>query len=88
MCVRLSLPGIYEDDSAFSLTIVYYVHTKLGIGSMSEIQQQLAELSRPMRQLASRFTYSERQRTEETANAAVMQAAQKDKEERRKGLEV
>ena len=31
-CWRLSLPGIYEDASDFSLTIVYYVHTKLGIG--------------------------------------------------------
>ena len=31
-CWKLLLPRIYEDASAFSLTIVYYVHTKLGIG--------------------------------------------------------
>ena len=69
-CWRLSLPVIYEDASAVSLTIVYYVHTKLGIGrqrcwgrefdvrrdlgGMSEIQQQLAALSRQLGQLAFR----------------------------------
>ena len=32
-CWRLSLPGLYyEDASAFSVMIVYYVHTKLGVG--------------------------------------------------------
>ena len=31
-CWRLSLPGIYEDASASFFTIVYYFHTKLGIG--------------------------------------------------------
>ena len=46
---------------------------------MSKIQQQLA---------VSRFTDSERQRAEEAANAAAMQAAQKAEEERRKGQEV
>ena len=38
---------------------------------MSEIQQKLAVLSRQLRQLASRFTASERQRAEEAATAAV-----------------
>ena len=103
-CWRLSSPGIYEDASAFSLMIVYYVHTKLGsagngvggerfdvqgdLGSMSEIQQQLAVLSRQRGQLATRFTDSERQRAEEAATAAAIQAAQKTEEERRKGQEV
>ena len=49
---------------------------------MSEIRQQLSVLSRQMGQLASRSTYSERQRTEEATNAASMQAAQKAEEER------
>ena len=59
------------------------------LGGMSEIQQQqLAVLSRQMGQLATRFTDSERQRAEEAATAAVIQAAQKAEEERRKGQEV
>ena len=58
------------------------------LGSMSEIQLQLAILSRQMGQLASRFTDSERQRAEEAANAAAMQAAHKAEEERRKGQEI
>ena len=41
-----------------------------------------------MGQLASSLTYSERQRAEEAANAAAIQAAQKAEEERRKGREV
>ena len=51
-----------------------------GLGSMSEIQQQLAVLSRQLGQLASRFTDSERQRAEEAATAAAIQAAQKAEE--------
>ena len=58
------------------------------LGSMSEVQQQLTVLSRQLGQLASRFTDSERQRAEEAANAAAIQAAQKAEEERRKGQEV
>ena len=58
------------------------------LGSMSEIQQQLAVLSRQLGQLAPRFTDSERQRAEEAATAAAVQAAQKAEEERRKGQEV
>ena len=58
------------------------------LGSMSEIQQQLAVLSRQLGQLASRFTDSERQRAEKAATAAAIQAAQKAEEERRKGQEV
>ena len=49
-------------------------------GSMSEIQQQLSSLSRQMGQLASRLADSERQRAEETANAAALQAAQRAEE--------
>ena len=44
---------------------------------MSEIQQQLTVLSRQTVQLGSHFRDSERPRTEEAANAAAMQAAQK-----------
>ena len=51
---------------------------------MFEIQQQLAVLSRQLGQLASRFIDSGRQRAEEAATAAAMQAAQKAEEERRK----
>ena len=58
------------------------------LGGMSEIQQQLSALSRQMGQLASLVEKRERQRAEETANAAVMQAAQRAKEERRKGREI
>ena len=58
------------------------------LGSMSEIQPQLSELSRQLGQLASRFIDSERQRAEEAATAAAMQAAQKAEGERRKGQEV
>ena len=58
------------------------------LGSMSEIQQELAVLSRQVGQLATRFTDSERQRVEEAATAAAIQAAQKTEEERRKGQEV
>ena len=58
------------------------------LGSMSEIQQQLAVLSRQLGQLATRFTESERQRAEEAATATAIQAAQKAEEERRKGQEV
>ena len=47
------------------------------LGGMSEIQQQLALLSKQLGQLASRLTDSERQRVEEAATAAAMQAAQK-----------
>ena len=64
----------------------FYVHGNLG--SMFEIQQQLAVLSRQLGQLASRFIGSERQRAEEAATAAAMQAAQKAEEERRKGQKV
>ena len=63
-----------------------YVHGDLG--GMSEIQQQLVVLSRQLGQLATRFTDSERQRAEEAAIAAAIQAAQKAEEERRKGREV
>ena len=55
------------------------------LGSMSEIQKQLAVLSRQMGQLAPRFTNGGRQRAEEPANAAAMQAAQKAEEEVRNG---
>ena len=55
------------------------------LGSMFEVQQQLAVLSRQLGQLASRFIDSERQRAEEAATAAPMQPAQKAEEERRKG---
>ena len=55
---------------------------------MSEIQQQLAVLSRQLGKLASRFTDIERQRAEEAATTAAIQAAQKAEEERRKGQEV
>ena len=58
------------------------------MSSMSEIQQQLAVMSRQLRQLATRFTDSERQRAEEAVTAAAIQAAQKPDEERRKGQEV
>ena len=58
------------------------------LGSMSEIQQKLSALSRRMGQFASRFTDSERQRAEEAANAAAMQAARKDEEKQRKEREV
>ena len=64
----------------------FYVHGDLG--GISEIQQQLSILSRQMGQLASHFTDSERQRTEEVANAAAMQTVQKAEKERRKGREV
>ena len=43
--------------------------------SMSEIQQQLTVMSRQLGQLASQFTDSQRQRAEEAAIAAVIQAA-------------
>ena len=52
------------------------------LGGMSEIQQQLAVLSRQLRQLATRFTDSERQRAEEVATAAAIQAVQKAEKER------
>ena len=55
---------------------------------MSEIQQQLSLLSRQIGQLASRLADSERQRAKEAANATAMQAAQRDKKERRKGRKV
>ena len=58
------------------------------LGGMSEIQQQLTILSRQLGQLASRFADSKRQRTEEVATSATIQAAQKAEEERRKGQEV
>ena len=58
------------------------------LGSMSEIQQQLAVLPRQLGQLATRFTDSGWQRAEEAAAAAAIQAAQKAEEERRKGQEV
>ena len=58
------------------------------LGSMFEFQQQLIVLSRQLVQLASRFTYSQRQRGEEAAITAVIQAAQKAEKERRKGQEV
>ena len=58
------------------------------LGSMPKIQQQLIVLCRQFLHLASRFTEIERQRLEEAANAAAMQAAQKVEEERRKGEEV
>ena len=58
------------------------------LGGMSEIQQQLAVLSRQLGQLATRFTDSEWQRAEEAATAAAIQAAQKSEEERRKGQEL
>ena len=47
---------------------------------MSEVQQQLTMLSRQLGQLASRFTDSERQRAEEAATAAAMQASQEAEE--------
>ena len=58
---------------------------------MSEIPQQLTALSRQLGQVlivSSFIDDSERQRAEEAANAAAMQAAQKVEEERRKGREV
>ena len=57
------------------------------LGGMSEIQEQLAVLSRQLGQLASRFTDSERQRAEEAATAA---AASSPESQRRatKGQEV
>ena len=55
---------------------------------MSEIQQQLTILSRQLGQLASRFTDSQRQRAEEAATSAAVQASQKAEEERRNGQEV
>ena len=58
------------------------------LGGMSEIQQQLAVLPRQLGQLATRFTDSERQRTEEAATPAAIQAPQKAEEERRKRQEV
>ena len=58
------------------------------LGSMSEIQLQLTVASRQLRQLASLFTDSEGQQSEEAANPAAMQAAQKAEEERRKEREV
>ena len=58
------------------------------LGGMFEIQQQLAILSRQLGQLASRFTDSKRQRAEEAATSAAIQAAQKADEERRKEQEV
>ena len=63
-------------------------HLHGDLGGISEIQQQLSVLSRQMEQLASRFTDSGRQRAEEAANAAIVQAAQKIEEERRKRREV
>ena len=54
------------------------------LGSMSEIQQQLVVSFETMRQFASRFVDSERQRSEKAANA-VAQAAQRAKDKRRKG---
>ena len=44
---------------------------------MSKIQQQLVVLYRQLRQLATLFTDNERQRAEEAATAAAIQAAQK-----------
>ena len=52
------------------------------LGGMPKIKQQLAVLSRQLGQLTSRFTDSERQRAEEAAHVAAMQAAHKAKEER------
>ena len=51
---------------------------------MSEIQQQLVVLYRQLGQLVTRFTDNERQRAEEAATAAAIQAAQKTEVERRK----
>ena len=65
---------------------IFGVHGNLG--GMSKIQQQVTVLSRQLGQLASRFTDSERQRAEEAANSAPMQAAHKAEEGRRKGQEV
>ena len=59
---------------------IFDVHEDLG--SMSEIQQQLSVLSRQIGQPTLRLTYSERQRAEEAANAATVQAARKAEEER------
>ena len=59
-----------------------YVHGDLG--GMSEIQQQLVVLYRQLGQLVTRFTDNERQRAEEAATAAAIQAAQKTEVERRK----
>ena len=55
---------------------------------MSEIQKQLTVLFRKVGHLASRFTHCERQRSEEAANAAAMQAVQKAEEEGQKEREV
>ena len=63
---RTGSAGNSADDEVFD------VHGDLG--GMSEIQQQLAVLSRHLGQLASRFTDSERQRAEEATNAAAIQA--------------
>ena len=38
------------------------------LGSMSEVQEQVAALSRQMEQFAARMAENERQRAEETAN--------------------
>ena len=58
------------------------------LGGMSKIQQQLVVLNRQLGQLATRFTDNERQRAEEAATAAAVQAAQKAEVERRKEQEV
>ena len=59
---------------------IFYVTGNLW--GMSEIQHQWPVLIRRMGQLASRFTDSERQRAEEAANAAAVQAAQRAEKER------
>ena len=55
------------------------------LGSISEIQQQLVVRSRQMGQLAACFIVSERQRVEEAANVAAIQAAQKPKKSDERG---
>lgn len=52
------------------------------LGSMSDIPEQLAALSRRKEQLAARMAEGERQRADETANAAAMRASGKAEEER------
>ena len=47
-----------------------------------KIQEQLVVLYRQLGQLATRFTDNERQRAEEAATAAAIQAAQKAEVER------
>ena len=90
-CWRLSPPGISEDASDFSVMIVYYVHTKLGIGRQRfwwrEIlcpwgsrgcdRDSAAAGCTVQTTVAISMTLdSERQRAEEAVTAAAMQAAQ------------